>query len=139
MVSDVFEHASFIGHLRSLGRPLVPPDPAREELDRRVDLVLELGGHVGDLPEGGDAQHVQLLGDERPDALDPLQVVPRRDGGRRGEGPLEARNAEQGARRLACPRDAHAAVLVLDPRAAALLEGGGVADGELRRALLHGL
>ena len=52
---------SFVSHLRGLGRPLVPPDPAREELDRGVDLVLELGSHVRDLPECGDVEHVQLL------------------------------------------------------------------------------
>ena len=51
--------------LASLPCPLVPPDPAREELDGLVDLVLELRVHVGDLAECRDAQRVELLLDER--------------------------------------------------------------------------
>jgi hypothetical protein len=55
--------------------PLVSLDTTREEFDGHVDLFFDLRRHLAHLFKGEDAQSVQLLFDERPNALDGLQVV----------------------------------------------------------------
>ena len=62
-------------HLLGLLGPLVALDTTGEELNGDVDLFFDLCRHLADLFKGKDAQSVQLLFDERPDALDGLQVV----------------------------------------------------------------
>ena len=58
-----------------LSHPLVTLHAAGEELDGDVDFLLQFRGHVRNLAVGRDAQRVQLLFDERPNALDDLKVV----------------------------------------------------------------
>ena len=55
--------------------PLVSLDTPGEELNCFVHLFFQLRIHVSDLPIGRDAQRIQLLFDERPNALEDLQVV----------------------------------------------------------------
>ena len=62
-------------HLLGLLGPLVSLDTSREELDGHVDLFFDLRRHLAHLFKGEDAKSVQLLFDERSDALDDLQVV----------------------------------------------------------------
>ena len=107
-----------------LRRPLVSLDATWEELDGLVDLLLQFGVHVGNLSVRGDAECVQLLFDERPDALDDLQVVLCCDDGGLGERPSDARNAGQRAAVLTGPRD--------DRGAFGVLKGCCACVGELR-------
>ena len=55
--------------------PLVTLDTTREELDGDVDLFFDFRRHLADLLKGVDAQSIQLLFNEGPDAFDGFQVI----------------------------------------------------------------
>ena len=58
-----------------LVNPLVSLHATWEELDGFVDLCLKFGRHVRQLSIRGNAERIQLLFNERPNALDDLQVI----------------------------------------------------------------
>ena len=122
--------------LACLPGPLVPPNPAREELDRLVDLVLQPRVHVGNLSVGRDPEGVQLLREEWPDALDDLQVVHGRDRCRSREGPGQTRYTSQCVPVPPCPGYGDGALRVAYFGGAAVCEFGPVRDLEDVRALV---